>query len=236
MNTYLNAISALAPLSKPEHWVKFSTRLAIADACMAVADAEQAELKADVKLLTKRLQDVVDEVQKRDQSQDGVRKLLTVERDKARAEVERLHRILLKNERDEAHADDVANLMNRQLVVLRERDEALATIERVKALVDEGAGYLSTGRVRYALTADPEPKPDLHHAGCQINSQHWCQHCGHRWPCPTNQANNPPTEPGPAPRVKPPWVDQPHIPGCCFDIDHPGACVIAHDLPRRHWR
>ena len=39
LNTYLNAISALAA-ADDEAWVKFSTRLLIAEACMAVADAE----------------------------------------------------------------------------------------------------------------------------------------------------------------------------------------------------
>jgi len=40
LNTYLDAISAVAQ-DDPEAWVKFSTRLLIAEACMAVADAER---------------------------------------------------------------------------------------------------------------------------------------------------------------------------------------------------
>jgi len=45
-NTYLHAISALSPPRRPDHWVKFSTRMAIADACMALADAEAEDQRA----------------------------------------------------------------------------------------------------------------------------------------------------------------------------------------------
>lgn len=83
---------------------------ALEGAVVDVADAEQSELKTDIRLLR------------------GRRERLTTERDKARAE----------------------------------RDEALDTIERVKALVDEAyraRAYPVVGvhALRYALNADPEP-------------------------------------------------------------------------------
>jgi hypothetical protein len=66
MNTYLEAIMDLSPIGKPEHWVTLSTRVAITEACMAVADVEVAAVE-------QRLDDVVAEYQKAAESWDTQR-------------------------------------------------------------------------------------------------------------------------------------------------------------------
>jgi len=51
LNTYLDAISTLSPNVDDRHWVKFSTRRAIVEAVMALADAEHSALTAEVEWL-----------------------------------------------------------------------------------------------------------------------------------------------------------------------------------------
>ena len=53
-NAYLNAISDIGrsgPDGDPQHWVRLSTRVAIAEACMSVADTELRDASHEVERL-----------------------------------------------------------------------------------------------------------------------------------------------------------------------------------------
>lgn len=114
MNTYLKAISALSPLGQPEHWVKFSTRVAIAEACMAVADGE---------LLAK--DETIEYWQASVTARDETIERLSSDRNHPYGDV----------------ADGVSEVEHLERVE-RQRAEALATIERVRALMGDTDGPL----------------------------------------------------------------------------------------------